>query len=127
MKAAKKFQFHVMRQEGIPDYFARRRIPERVMPPTLLQCSIECVAASQPASQHRAFALGGWPVPGLWLACGWPAAGWLAGWLDTGWLAGSVWLWLGVAGWLADSRKARTVLCRVCSTAFGVKPGSLDP
>ena len=51
MKAAKKFQFHMMRREGIPDYFARRRSPERVMPPTQLQCSIECVETSQPASQ----------------------------------------------------------------------------
>ena len=51
MKAAKRFQFHMMRQKGIPDYFARRRTPERVMYPTLLQCSIECVAASRPARQ----------------------------------------------------------------------------
>ena len=41
----------MMCRKGIPDDFARRRSPERVMPPTLLQCSIECVAASQPASQ----------------------------------------------------------------------------
>ena len=51
MKAVKKFQFHTMRRKGIPDYFARRRSPERVMPPTQLQCSIECVETSQPASQ----------------------------------------------------------------------------
>ena len=51
MKAAKKFQFYMMRRNGIPDYFARRRTPERVMYPTLLQSSMECVAASRPARQ----------------------------------------------------------------------------
>ena len=61
----------MMRREGIPDYFARRRSPERVMPPALLQCSSNVLQpagqpasqiatqpasqpANQPASQHRA-------------------------------------------------------------------------
>ena len=45
MKAHKLFQFHVCRQKRIPDYFARRRTPERVMLPTRMWCSVKCVSS----------------------------------------------------------------------------------
>ena len=46
MKAAKKFQFFILGQEGIPDYFARRRSPESVMHPMPMQCQAKLFVAT---------------------------------------------------------------------------------